>query len=193
MWSLMWRVAFETGMRQGERFALTPSSLCIAQGVTAISVTQELQRYRIGTKPPRWLRAKNIEGGTWMVPPKSKRGTRIVPISRGLWNDLRGYAAKHCDRTRDLLFTRDGHPLTGPVERRVWTRCLVDAGLPYVTIRSARHWYATRIAMGGASQDERTALMGHASISTTAGYTHWTPAALSRAAGMAALPVESGR
>lgn len=190
MWSLMWRVAFETGMRQGERFALTASSLCISQGVTAISVTHELQRFKIGTVPPRWLKARNIEGGTWLVPPKSQHGVRIVPVSQGLWNALRKYAAHHCARTTDLIFTRDGHPLTNPVERRAWMQCLQDAGLPQVTIRSARHWYATRIALEGASQDERTALMGHASISTTAGYTHWTPQALSRIASLAALPIE---
>lgn len=125
-----------------------------------------------------------------MVPPKSRRGVRVIPISQGLWNALREYAAHHCAKTTDLIFTRDGHPLTNPVERRMWMQCLQDAGLPQVTIRSARHWYATRIALEGASQDERTALMGHASISTTAGYTHWTPQALSRMASVAAIPIE---
>lgn len=191
MWPLMWRVAFETGMRQGERFALTPSSLCLVQGVTAINVAHELQRYKLGTVPPRWLRARHIEGGTWLASPKSRRGSRIVPIGQGLWNELRGYAERYGIRAHDLLFTRDGHPLTNTVERRVWLACLSAAGLPEVTIRSARHWYATRVAIAGASADERTALMGHASISTTAGYTHWTPAALSHAARVAALPVES--
>lgn len=49
MWALMWRLAFGTGMRQGERFAVTPSELVVSNGVHGIMVMHELQRYKAGT------------------------------------------------------------------------------------------------------------------------------------------------
>ena len=46
------------------------------------------------------------------------------------------------------------------------------------TIRSARHFFSTHLAEAGAPEDARKAMMGHAKISTTAGYTHWSAASL---------------
>ena len=178
MWRLMWRVAFETGMRQGERFAIRPIDLVETDGIPAINVCHELQRYKTGTEVPSWLKATKLEGGIWLVPPKSHRGVRMVPVSRDLWDDLRKRAEELAIPPTALLFTRRGHPLTNPVERRRWDAALDAAGLPRVTIRSARHWFATRLAMAGASEDARKAIMGHVDIATTAGYTHWTPQAL---------------
>ncbi|PKU96178.1 Integrase [Bifidobacterium pseudolongum subsp. globosum] len=42
-------------------------------------------------------------------------------------------------------------------------------------MRSARHFFSTALAETGAADDARKAIMGHAKIATTAGYTHWTP------------------
>ena len=67
------------------------------------------------------------------------------------------------------------NPRTG---RRRWKRSLEDAGLPYVTIRSARHFFSTHLAEARAPEDARKAMMGHAKISTTAGYAHWSAASL---------------
>jgi integrase len=193
MWRLMWRLAFETGMRQGERFALTPADLVTVDDTPTIHVRHELQRYRKGTDIPSWLHATQIgDTGIWMVPPKSERGQRLVPVSQTLWNDLTTWATSHNTPTNGLLFTRKGQPLTNPVERRRWINALNTAGLPYVTIRSARHYFATRLAIAGASEDARKSIMGHAEISTTAGYTHWTPKALAEITGAVAQDFDPG-
>jgi integrase len=191
MWRLMWRVAFETGMRQAERFALTPADLIKFQDQPAIHVEHSLQRWRAGTEPPAWLKdkARNIEGNIWMTVPKSRKGIRIVPVSRTLWNDLAQWAKDHSLAADDLLFARQGHPLTNTVERRRWNRALDKAGLPHVTIRSARHYYATQLAEKGISEDARTSVMGHVSISTTAGYTHYDPKALAALTGESAIEI----
>jgi integrase len=190
MWSLMWRLAFETGMRQGERFALTPADLVEVDGTPAIHVCHELQRYAKGAVIPSWLKAEPITKGIWMVPPKSKKGERIVPVSKTLWDDLAGWATDHELTSKDLIFTRKGQPLTNTVERRRWYRALEKAGLPRVTIRSARHYFATQLAIAGASEDARKSIMGHVDIGTTAGYTHWSPQALAEITGKTALSIE---
>lgn len=191
MWRLMWRLAFETGMRQGERFALTPADLVTVDGTPTIHVRHELQRYRKGADIPSWLNATQIgDTSIWMVPPKSERGQRLVPVSKALWDDLRAWGSDHGIDSNGLLFTRKSQPLTNPVERRRWIMALKAASLPYVTIRSARHYFATQLAIAGASEDARKSIMGHAEISTTAGYTHWSPKALAELTGKTALGVE---
>ena len=55
MWTLMWRLAFSAGMRQGERFTLTPSELVTHNGAHGIMVMHELQ----------WYKADSIIHGSW--------------------------------------------------------------------------------------------------------------------------------
>jgi integrase len=193
MWGLMWRLAFETGMRQGERFALTSADLVQVDGTPAIHVCHELQRYAKGAVIPSWLKAEPITKGIWMVPPKSKKGERIVPVSKALWDDLSAWASDHELKSGDLIFTRKGQPLTNTVERRRWYRALEKAGLPRVTIRSARHYFATQLAIAGASEDARKSIMGHVDIGTTARYTHWDAKALAYITGKTALTVEPAK
>ena len=57
-------------------------------------------------------------------------------------------------------------------ERYNWNKALKAAGLPPVTIHSARHWTASMTARA------RTAIMGHTSISMTNHYTHRDAASL---------------
>lgn len=172
MWALMFDLAFETGMRQAERFALTPESLVTINGIHGIQVNWELQRLAPDATIPNWLQARHLQGRFWLLPPKSRQGRRFIPVNNDTWIRL-------CERAVNLkpdqlIFTRAGHPLTNLVERKRWRFALEDAGLPYVTMRSARHFFSTHLAEAGAPEDARKAMMGHAKITTTAGYTHWS-------------------
>lgn len=178
MWSLMWNIMFETGMREAERFAVLPEELVTVDGVHGIQIMWELQRFRSDAEVPNWLRSRHYEGCFWLVEPKSKQGNRFVPVSNQTWLGLWALVGRRQCKHGQLIFTREGHPLTNTVERRRWKRTLEDAGLPYVTIRSARHFFSTHLAEAGAPEDARKAMMGHAKISTTAGCTHWSAASL---------------
>ena len=58
-------------------------------------------------------------------------------------------------------------------ERYNWNKALKAAGLPPVTIHSARHWTASMTARANMPDDARTAIMGHSRVSTTNEiYTH---------------------
>lgn len=178
MWSLMWNIMFETGMREAERFAILPEELATVDDVHGIQIMRELQRFRSDAEVPNWLRSRHYEGCFWLVEPKSKQGNRFVPVSNQTWLGLWALVGRRQCQPGQLIFTREGHPLTNTVERRRWKRSLEDAGLPYVTIRSARHFFSTHLAEAGAPEGARKAMMGHAKISTTAGYTHWSAASL---------------
>ena len=178
MWALMFDLAFETGMRQAERFAITPDELVTRDGIHGIQIDWELQTLKTDAHIPTWLRHRHIEGRHHLIQPKSHAGERFVPLSTSTWLRLHQLATRRNTPHDGLIFTRHGHPLTNTVEGRRWKRALEDAGLPYVTIRSARHFFSTHLATTGAPEDARKAMMGHAKITTTAGYTHWTPDAL---------------
>ena len=177
MWRIMFSLAFSTGMRQAERFAITPSELVTRNGIHGIQIAWELQKLAPDAHIPNWLRARHLTGRFWLVQPKSRHGERFVPVDNATWMDLLGLAAGR--KADDLIFTHRGQPLTSPIERRRWKRALQDAGLPDdITMRSARHFFSTHLAETGASEDARMAIMGHAKITTTAGYTHWAPETL---------------
>lgn len=191
MWSLMFDLAFETGMRQGERFALTTKALTAKDGVHGIQIRWELQRIAPKARIPNWLRSRHLTGQYWLVQPKSKHGERFIPLSNQTWLRLWALAGRRQCKPDQLIFTRHGQPLTNSVELRRWKRALQYAELPYVTMRSARHFFATHLAETGAPEDARKAMMGHAKITTTAGYTHWTPETLAALADKAREAVSS--
>ncbi|MDK8073684.1 tyrosine-type recombinase/integrase [Alloscardovia omnicolens] len=185
MWDLMWHLAFETGMRQAERFGLTPSELVTQDGIHGIQVTHQLQRLTKDAFIPNWLPTTHIQGSYYLLPPKTKQGKRFIPISTQLWIGLNQQIQQNHTQQNQLIFTLNGQPLNSQKERRRWQQTLQAAGLPYTTMRAARHFFSTQLAQIGASEDARISMMGHAKITTTAGYTHWTPAALAQLADQA--------
>lgn len=193
MWALMFDLAFATGMRQAERFAITPSELVTRDGIHGIEVRWQLQQLKPDATIPGWLQARHITGNFWLIPPKTRQGIRFIPLDTRTWLRLLELANKHQCAPDDLIFTRHGQPLTGNVERHRWQRALQDAGLPPVTMRAARHFFSTHLAQTGAPEDARKAIMGHAKITTTARYTHWTPETLAALADEAREAIGVGK
>ena len=180
-WMLLFELAFATGMREGERYALMPYELEIRDGIPGIFVQQQLQDYVGGADAviPKWHNAVHVVGGLWLVPPKSKKGVRFVPITWNLWNRLWNRIIMFGMHPHQFIFNNLlGRPIRQEQENRRWRNALQAAGLPYVKIHSARHWTATRVAESGASEDERMAVLGHTDIQMTARYTHWGTKAL---------------
>ncbi|TCD53739.1 site-specific integrase [Alloscardovia theropitheci] len=178
MWKLLFTLAFTTGMRQAERFGLTPSELTTQDGIHGITITHQLQHLKTNTTIPNWIHATHIRGNFYLLPPKTQQGKRFIPLNTQLWIQLNQRIQQHNIQPNQLIFTINNQPLTSTQERRRWKTLLQATGLPYTTMRAARHYFSTQLAQNGAPEDARTAIMGHAKITTTAGYTHWTPTAL---------------
>lgn len=173
-WALMFELAFATGMRPGERYGLMPYQLELHHGVPTINVCQQAKPLPAGATIPDWMDAEHLDGVIWLTRPKTTKGIRTVPIPQGLWNRLWEHIAKWGIPSHGLVFTNlYGRPVRRDNEEKRWRRALKTAGLPYVDIYSARHWLATELASAGASDEQRTAIMGHTDIHTTSVYTHW--------------------
>ena len=194
MWSIMFELAFASGLREGERYAIMPFQLERRDNHPGIRVCQQLQEYKGGPNAtiPAWLNARHLSGNIWLTTLKTNAGTRFVPISENLWNRIWTRIRNHHIADHELVFTNNqGRPIRRTVEIRRWKKALETAGLPYTRINDARHWTATQIAMSGAAPDERMALIGHADMTTNAHYTHWNTQALADAMNRAIPPLAS--
>ena len=185
---LLFELAFAAGMREDERYALMPYELEQRDGVPGINVQQQIQQYG---KPedaviPAWLKAEHLYGILWLTTPKTHAAHRFVPISTSLWQRLWARIKRLDIGPRDLIFTNSrGNPVRSSTERYNWNKALKAAGLPPVTIHSARHWTASMTARANMPDDVRTAIMGHTSISMTNHYTHRDAASLAALLGRA--------
>ena len=175
VWALLFELAFTSGMRAGERYALMPYELELRDGVPGIFVQQQIQEYgRPGDAViPKWLDAEHLYGILWLTTPKTRAATRFVPIPQGLWDRLWARIRRLHVGPRELVFTNQlGHPVREATERHHWLKALEAAGLPQVRIHSARHWMASMTARAGMPEDARISIMGHVSIQMTMQYTH---------------------
>ena len=181
MWALLFEVAFETGMREGERYAIMPFELELRDGQPGIHVRQQIQRYgRPGeVEIPNWLEATHLSGTLWLTTPKTPAAERFVPVGGSLWERLWKWIRDNGIGSRELVFTSArGNPVCSSTERYQWCKALKAAGLPQVKIHSARHWMATMAARANMPDDARIAVMGHTSMQMTMRYTHRDAASL---------------
>lgn len=187
-WMLLFEMAFAAGMREGERYAIMPYELERRDGVPGVNVQQQIQQYGRPEQAviPAWLKAEHLYGILWLTTPKTRAAHRFVPISESLWQRLWSRIDRLAIGPHDLVFTNSrGLPVRSGTERYNWNKALKAAGLPPVTIHSARHWTASMTARANMPDDARTAIMGHTSITMTNHYTHRDTASLAALLGQA--------
>lgn len=195
-----WSLALLGGLRQGERLGAQRDQLDLGDperrsGV--LTVSWQLQRLRwthgcektatgwgcgfrqAGACPLRQMpipagqEAIEVYGGLWLTRPKSRSGWREVPVTGLLYDVLERHVQHVSPGDQGLLLHRgDGHPVDPRDDSARWHAALDRAGLPSVPLPSARHTTATLLHELGVPEQTRVQIMGHASATTTRGYTH---------------------
>lgn len=189
-WLLRWAAALMLGARQGELLGLRWSHVDLDAGVVAFEwQLQPLpQRHGCGdivagdwpcdrklavrcTRPlfdiGRGFDHQLLTGNLALTRPKTKAGIREVPICEPLlelFREARGCRGARGPDLYGLVFHQvDGQPLTSARDRRNWHTALADAGLPDVTLHSARATAANTLKKFGVDEQTRMALLGHVS------------------------------
>lgn len=154
---VLYAVAVEAGLRQGELLALRWRDVDWSAGL--IRVRRAFVRGEFTT-------------------PKSRRSSRAVPMHDGLAALLeRHFQASGWQADDDLVFA---HPLLGSVLdgsklRRRFRAAVKAAGLRHVRFHDLRHTYGTRMAGAGCPMRALQEFLGHRSPSTTAIYADYAP------------------
>ena len=167
-----WLIAVSLGLRQGEVLGLAWRDVDLDQHVLA--VRQTLQ-YRPGE-------------GFHLVPPKTARSRRIVPLPDAVVDALKlRREQQETDRLAAgvefwedwlLVFTtRFGTPLSPRNNYRDFRRLVGAAGLRRVRLHDLRHTAASLMLAQGVSPRVVMEILGHSQISVTMNtYSHVTPA-----------------
>jgi len=156
---VLYLAAVMTGMRQGELLALRWRD-----------VDWRAQRIRVSRNYVRG------EFGT----PKSRRGSRSVPLADRLGGELdRLHRASAYQGDDDLVFAnpRTGKPMNGHTLTKAFQRALEAAGVRRVRFHDLRHTFGTRTAGAGVAMRTLQEWMGHRDFRTTLIYADYAPGA----------------
>lgn len=146
-----------TGLRQGELLALRWRDVDWSAGKVRVR--------------------RNYVRGHW-VTPKSRRGSRSVPLADQVADELRDHFERSAYQANDdLVFA---HPEKGTVLDhsdlvRRFKKALSAAGVRPVRFHDLRHTFGTRMAAEGAAPRKLQEWMGHADLKTTQIYTDYEP------------------
>lgn len=194
-----WAMAFLHGMRQGECLGLTWD--CVDLDAGLVTVEWELQSLPYvepwnsasGFRIPDGLKVRHLVDGYHLLPPKTKKGFRMVPLVPAMREALEDWKAIAPANPWGLVWPTDtGRPTYDKWDREEWQaiQCTAGVGHPagrYYHPHEARHTTATQLLEAGVDPHQITALMGHSSILTTHGYQHPT-----QRASLAALEAVAG-
>jgi integrase len=154
---LRWILALKYGLRQAEALGLHRQDF--ESHAQVIRITRQLQR---------------IPHQGWVfTPPKSAQGIRDIPVddqTAGLIKQVIEELPDGCD----LLFPDPtGNPRHASTDRKAWLRLLKNAGVPEVSLHTARHTAATVMITSGVDVKTVQIVLGHSTPSfTLATYVH---------------------
>jgi integrase len=195
-WATRWAAALLLGARQGEILGLQWDRLDLDNGIADFRwQLQQLEqahgcgnRHSDGTYPCGKVRVGYCPSRHWDLPrgfehqvlhrslaltaPKTRAGTRIVPIPAPLWALLQIHPHGE-DNPHDLVWHHDdGRPVSPRDDYDAWQAALKTAGLPPSPLHIARNTCATLLAEAGVPEDIRMAILGQVSITAHRSYVY---------------------
>ncbi len=156
----------QTGMRTGELLALTLDNIDLNDRMLYVEKSLNEEK-NFETK------SKKFTVGTT----KTKNSIRYIGLNDEALEIIKQIQKRNKERgikSKYLLSSDDGNFCTPSMLRNAVETMLKYAEVPKVNdlLHSARHYFATRLAEIGISEQDRRMSLGHSSFSTTLNYTH---------------------
>lgn len=182
-YKLLFITTLYSGMRRGEAIALKWESVDLEK--MEISITESYKRVK------KFNSDGSYEHTIDKKKPKTKKGTRIVPIPSFINTLLQENYNQTNPAPTDLVFKSSaGTHLKDANIRRAQISVCKNAGIRYVSFHSLRHTYATRLIEAGVDVKTVSELLGHSTVELTLNtYVHSTKDA-KRSAVNALKPIE---
>ncbi len=149
-------ICLHTGMRIGEVCALKWSDIDIRQGIITVNKTIERLYVVGGTRRYTELILSS---------PKTKNSYREIPMTRVLQKFIKPF--KDIVNDDFYIITNDLRPTEPRTYRNYYRKLLTSLGIPPLKFHGLRHSFATRCIESQCDYKTISAILGHASISTT--------------------------
>ncbi len=184
-----WAAALMLGARQGELLGLTWDRVDLDRGM--VDLAWQLQSLpqvhgcggtcghtRASACPqrrfdtPPGYESTPLHASLCLTRPKSKAGTRVVPIIAPLAVALEQHRMRAPANEWNLVWTHNDRPIDRRADHRRWQAALDAAGLPAVPLHSARHSCATLLMEAGVDAHVISSILGHTDVVVTNQYRH---------------------
>lgn len=201
-----WVAALVEGLRPAEALGLTwdmidleAETMTLAWQLKALPYVEH-RNPDSGFRVPRGFESRHLRGAYHLVRPKTRAGSRVVPLVPWLVDALKTWCGQ-APSPYGLVWPRDdGTPRSAEFDRRQWceiaeqakvTVTLPDGRTRCPLLYEARHTAATLLLANGIDETTIKAVLGHSSVLSTQSYLHTdrtrTRAALAASAEMLGL------
>ena len=183
-----WGAALVEGLRPAEALGLTWDMVDLKTGTMTLAWQLkalpyvEFRQPESGFRVPRGFESRQIHGAYHLVRPKTRAGSRVIPLVPWLVDSLASWADCAPSSPFGLVWPRDdGAPRSPDVDRKQWYEIADEAEvtvtLPDGTTRrpllyEARHTAATLLLANGIDETTIKAILGHSSVLSTQSYLH---------------------
>lgn len=183
-----WVAALVQGLRPAEALGLTwdmvdleAETMTLAWQLKALPYVESRQPGS-GFRVPRGFECRQIHGAYHLVRPKTRAGSRVIPLVPWLVDSLSVWVDCVPSSPYGLVWPReDGNPRSAELDRRQWYEIAEEANvavtLPDGSSRrpllyEARHTAATLLLANGIDETTIKAVLGHSSMLSTQSYLH---------------------
>lgn len=193
MWGARWAAGFLTGAREAEVLGLEWNRVDFDRGLIDISWQLNRQqrqhgcgkkvdgkwpcgRMRPGWCPDSQWRFKGdmrpCVGTLAWTRPKTRAGTRIIPLVPALADILRQIRDDEPNPHNLVFHLPDGKPFTQELDQDEWKQLLIAADIPHAPQHSIRHSTATLLLEAGVDTHIIQSVIGHSDLAMTRAYQH---------------------
>ena len=182
-----WIAALVEGLRPAEALGLTwemvdldAETMTLAWQLKALPYV-EPRNADSGFRLPRGFESRHLQGAYHLVRPKTRAGSRVVPLVPCLTEALKRWHGL-VQSPHGLVWPReDGAPRSAESDRRQWceivekaqvTVTLPDGNARRPLLYEARHTAATLLLANGTDETTIKAILGHSSTLSTQAYLH---------------------
>lgn len=182
-----WVAALVEGLRPAEALGLTwdmvdldAETLTLAWQLKALPYAEH-RKPDSGFRVPRGFESRQVHGAYHLVRPKTRAGSRVIPLVPWLVDALRARQGQTPSPCGLVWPQDDGTPRSAALDRRQWyaiaDQAEVKVTLPDGQTRrpllyEARHTAATLLLANGIDETTIKAILGHSSILSTQSYLH---------------------
>lgn len=162
----LWATFLLTGARRGEILGLQWDRV-----TDFLDLQWQLQRHPLGMTPPANYEHHHLTSGLFLTRPKSRAGTRSVPMFPALAHVLDLWRENTEPNPHNLVFAMPGgRPIDPDYATRLWVRHLKGVTEKAVRLHDLRHTAIDMLYDAGVPEHIITQVVGHSRFAMTRAY-----------------------